>query len=255
MTAAGYSEADCTRIEELLKHYVWLRDTIRKAAVEELDTKAYEADMRHLIDHYINAEDPKKISNFEDVPLVDLIVKTGIADAIAEKLSNMTSKESVAETIENNVRSKIIKESLTNPAYYEKMSELLDEIIADRKRNAIEYEDYLKRIAELAKSVQSGHAEDTPEVLKKSKALSAIYANLQPFAKGQAAEGKAPYDKDQLLELAQQIDTTVHKAKQDGFRGHEGKERKIMGALLPLLNHDAAEVMRLFEIIKQQAEY
>ena len=255
MSAAGYSEADCTRIEERLQHYVKLRDTIRNASGEVLDVKAYEADMRHLIDHYINADEPKKISDFEGISLVELIVKTGIADAIAEKLSNMTSKESVAETIENNVRSKIIKESLTNPAYYEKMSELLDEIIADRKRKAIEYEEYLRRIAELAKSVQSGHAEDTPEVLKKSKALSAIYANLQPFAKGQAAEGKAPYNKDQLLELAQQIDATVHKAKQDGFRGHEGKERKIMGALLPLLNHDAAEVMRLFDIIKQQAEY
>ena len=255
MTAAGYSEADCKRIEEQLKHYVWLRDTIRNASGEVLDVKAYEADMRHLIDNYINAEDPKKISNFEDVPLVELIVKTGIADAIAEKLSNMKSKESVSETIENNVRSKIIKESLINPAYYEKMSELLDEIIADRKRKAIDYEEYLKRIAELAKNVQSGHAEDTPEVLKKSKALAAIHSNLQPFVAKQVEEGQAPYSKDQLLELAQQIHTTVLKVKQDDFRGHEGKERKIMAALLPLLNHNAEEVIRLFDIIKQQAEY
>ncbi|MCH6256545.1 HsdR family type I site-specific deoxyribonuclease [Puniceicoccaceae bacterium K14] len=255
MTATGYSKADCTRITGHLKHYVWLRDTIRKAAVEELDTKAYEADMRHLIDNYINAEDPKKISNFEDVPLVDLIVKTGIADAIAEKLGNMKSKESVAETIENNVRSKIIKESLTNPAYYDKMSELLDEIIADRKRKAIEYEEYLKRIAALAKNVQSGHTENTPKVLKKSKALAAIYANLQPFSAQQVGEGKAPYSKDQLLELAQQIDLKVREVKQDGFRGHEGKERIIKGAILPLLNHNTAKVESLFDIIKQQAEY
>jgi type I restriction enzyme R subunit len=255
MTKAGYSEADCTRIEGQLQHYVQLRDTIRSASGEVLDVKAYEADMRHLIDHYIHASEPKKISNFEDVPLVELIVKTGIADAIAEKLGNLKSKESVAETIENNVRSKIIKESLTNPAYYEKMSALLDEIIADRKHKALEYTEYLKQIAALAKSVQSGYAEDTPEVLKKSKALSAIYENLQPFAANQAAEGQATYNKDQLLELAQQIDATVREAKQDEFRGNEGKERKIMRALLPLLNNNAAEVIRLFDIIKQQAEY
>jgi type I restriction enzyme R subunit len=36
-----------------------------------------------------------------------------------------TNEEAVAETIENNVRSKIIKEHLNDPAYYEKMSALL----------------------------------------------------------------------------------------------------------------------------------
>lgn len=255
MTEAGYSEADCTRIEGQLQHYVKLRDTIRNASGEVLDVKAYEADMRHLIDNYINSDEPKKISHFEDVSLVELIVKTGIADAITEKLSNMKSKESVAETIENNVRSKIIKESLINPVYYEKMSELLDEIIGDRKRKAIDYEEYLKRIAELAKNVQSGHTEDTPEILKQSKALAAIYENLQPFAAQQVEEGQSPFNKDQLLELAKQIHATVHETKQDGFRGHEGKERKIMAALLPLLNHNTKEVIRLFDIIKQQAEY
>ncbi len=38
------------------------------------------------------------------------------------------------------------------------MSTLLDEIIAARKAKAIEYEEYLKRIAELAKQVGAGKA-------------------------------------------------------------------------------------------------
>jgi type I restriction enzyme R subunit len=42
-----------------------------------------------------------------------LIVKTGIADAIASQLGKMKgNKEAIAETIENNVRSKIIKEGV-----------------------------------------------------------------------------------------------------------------------------------------------
>ena len=36
------------------------------------------------------------------------------------------------------------------------MSALLDEIIAARKAKAIEYEEYLQRIAELAKRVEAG---------------------------------------------------------------------------------------------------
>ncbi len=119
--------------------------------------------MRHLIDTYIQADDPRKISPFDDIPLMDLIVKTGIADAIATQLAGLKGdKNAIAETIENNVRSKIIKEHLTDPAYYEKMSALLAEIIAARKAKAIEYEEYLKRIAELAKQVEAGKADDTP---------------------------------------------------------------------------------------------
>ncbi len=59
------------------------------------------------------------------------------------------------------------------------MSALLDEIIAARKAKAIEYEEYLKRIAELAKKVEAGQAEDTPEQLKHSPALRALYNNLK----------------------------------------------------------------------------
>src|SRR5207249_9385671 len=107
----------------------------------------------------------RKISPFDNMGLLELIVKTGIADAIATHLGSLKgNKNAVAETIENNVRRKIIKEHLSDPAYYEKMSGLLDEIIAARKAKAMEYEDYLKRIAELARRVEAGQAEETPEV-------------------------------------------------------------------------------------------
>lgn len=114
------------------------------------------------------------------MPLLDLIVKTGIGNAIAAQLGGLTgNKDAIAETIENNVRRTIIKEHLNDPAYYESMSALLDEIIAARKTKAIEYEQYLKRIAELVKKVDAGQAEDTPEPLRKSPALRALYNNLK----------------------------------------------------------------------------
>ena len=82
------------------------------------DLKSYEADMRHLIDTYIQADEPRKISPFDDMGLLELIVKTGIADAIALRLGQMSgNNDAVAETIENNIRSKITKEHLNNPAY------------------------------------------------------------------------------------------------------------------------------------------
>ncbi len=237
LEAAGYSEAGIGYIKQELDRYLKLREIIRKASGETLDLKAYEADMRHLIDTYIEADEPRKISPFDSMSLLDLIVKTGIANAINSLPDGLkTNKEAVAETIENNVRSKIIKEHLNDPAYYEKMSALLDEIIAARKAKAIEYEEYLKRIAELAKKVEAGQADETPEQLN-TPGRRALYNNL-----------------NQNEELAVKIDEVVKRVRPDGWRGIQAREQVIKATLYGVLQ-DEAEVERIFLIIKQQKEY
>ena len=86
---AGYSAADIARIKQQLDHYLNVREIIRKASGETLDLKAYEADMRHLIDTYIEADEPRKISPFDNMGLLELIVKTGIANAITTQLGGL----------------------------------------------------------------------------------------------------------------------------------------------------------------------
>ena len=181
LAPAGYDTAAVERIKQHLDRYLKLREIIRKASNETLDLKAYEADMRHLIDTYIKADEPRQISPFDGMSLIELIVKTGVADAIAARLGSLKdNKEAIAETIENNVRSKIIKEHLNDPTYYAKMSALLDEIIANRKRKALDYEQYLARIAELAKRVEAGQEADTPQQLN-TPGRRALYNNLRSF--------------------------------------------------------------------------
>ena len=62
-----------------------MREIIRRASGESLDLKAYEADMRHLIDTYIEADEPRKISPFDGMGLLELIVQTGVAKAITSQ--------------------------------------------------------------------------------------------------------------------------------------------------------------------------
>ena len=263
LDAAGYSSNDINRIKTQLDYFLNVREIVRKASGESLDLKAYEADMRHLIDTYIEAEEPRKISPFNDMPLLELIVKSGIANAIATQLGGMKgNKNAIAETIENNVRRKIIKEHLSDPAYYDKMSTLLDEIIMARKAKAIEYEEYLKRIAALAQRVAAGVAEDTPEQLKNSPALRAIYNNLKTGVGPSAlpervaeTPGEYTISGDPALDLAVRVDATIRHVRPDGWRGNQARENVIKRALLPLLNNDSVEVERIFLIIKAQNEY
>ncbi len=258
MEAAGYTEKEIEDIKKQLDFYLKLREEIRKASGETLDLKTYEADMRHLIDTYIQADEPETISPFGDLSLLDIIVKTGIADAINSLPEGIKgNKEAVAETIENNVRRKIIKEHLTDPAYFEEMSKLLAEIIKERKANAVRYEEYLKKIAELAEKVNKGKGEETPEILK-TPAQRALYNNL-----------------DKNEELAIQIDEAVKKSRPADWRGHQARENVIKNEIYRLLlqhwdtetdglvrepkpkykNKILSEVERIFEIIEKQSEY
>jgi type I restriction enzyme R subunit len=237
MEPAGYSTADIARIKKRIEHYLNVREIVRKASGEALDLKAYEADMRHLIDTYIEADEPRKISPFDNMSLLDLIVKSGIANAIATQLRGLKgNKEAIAETTENNVRSKIVKEHLNDPAYYDKLSALLDEIIADRKAKAIEYEEYLKRIAELATKAEAGHLGDAPAALD-TPGKRALYNNLNDDE-----------------ELALRIDDAVKSKRPDSWRGVQAREQVIKKALYEILK-DKDEVERIFVIIKAQKEY
>jgi type I restriction enzyme R subunit len=237
LEAAGYCEAEVARIKQDIDSYLKLREIIRKASGETIDLKAYEADMRHLIDTYIEADEPRTISPFDGMTLLELIVKTGIAEAINHMPGGIkNNRGAIAETIENNVRSKIIKDHLNDPAFYDTMSALLDEIIAARKAKAIDYEEYLKRISELAKKVETGQSDTTPEQIS-TPGLLALYRNL--------GQDKA---------LAITINEAVKKVRPDDWRGIQAKELVIKRALFEVLR-DVAEVERIFLIIKRHKEY
>ena len=188
-----------------MDHYLNIREIIRRASSETLDLKAFEAD------------EPRKISPFDNMGLLELIVKTGIADAINKQLGGLKGdRTAIAEVIENNVRRKIIKEHLNDPAFYEKMSTLLDEIIAARKAKAIEYEEYLKWIAEDG--------------------------------------GVYHVDGDLALATALEIDAAVKRTRPDGWRGIQAREQVIKAALFDIWK-DRDEVERTFKIIFAQREY
>ena len=237
MNAAGYSASETTQIKKYLDEYLKLREIIRLASRETIDLKPYESDMRHLINTYIEADASRKISPFDDMPLLELITKLGISEAVQSMPEGVKSNnEAVAEIIENNVRSKIIKDHLADPAFYDKMSKLLDEIVKTRKAKAIEYEQYLQEIAELVKLVEDGQEANTPSSIQ-TAGQRALYNNLEQDA-----------------ELTAQLDEAVKTNRPDGWRGVLAKEKVVKKALYDVLQ-DEKQVEKIFQILLRQREY
>ncbi len=54
-----------------------VREEVKLASGDYIDMKMYEPAMRHLLDTYIRAEESEKLSAFDDMTLVELIVERG----------------------------------------------------------------------------------------------------------------------------------------------------------------------------------
>ena len=133
MNEAGYSDAEAQEIKEEVRHYQNVSQEIKLASGDYVDLKAYEPDMRHLIDTYIGAEESETLSTLGDTPLFQLIVENGpgAMDLLPGGVRN--SEAAAAATIENNIRRLIVDRSEVNPRYYEHISRLLNDIIRRRR--------------------------------------------------------------------------------------------------------------------------
>lgn len=234
---AGYSSERANRIKEIVEEARKAYEVIKKASGEYLDLKAYEADMRQLIDRYIKADEPRKISDFDDLPLLDLIAKLGMEKAVDELERTLGKDEgAVAETIENNVRITIVKGQTSDPVFYGKMSLALAEIIRARKEKAISYEEYLQQMAELARQIKVGSESVLPSSIR-TPGLKALFHNLG--------------DDEQM---ALMVHEAILAKRPDQFRGNFQKEQVVKQAIYDCVG-DAALTNKLFDIISNHREY
>lgn len=238
MTEAGYTASQIEQIKQEVDHFEKARMEVKLASGDYIDLKMYEPAMRHLIDTYIRAEESRKISAFDDMTLIQLIVERG-EDATKELPEGIASNPpAMAEAIENNLRRVIIDEQPINPKYYEKMSDLLDALIRERKQEATNYEAYLKKLVELTKKVVNPSGGVAYPKSLNTAAKRALYDNL-----------------GNNEELAIALNKDILATRKDNWRGNVIKEREVLYAIQKHITDDA-EAERVFELVKnQQADY
>jgi len=238
MTAAGYSDAEAQSIRAEIAHYANVRDEVKLGAGEDIDFKQYEAGMRHLLDTYISAKPSEVVSDFKDTGLIQLIVQMG-AGAI-DKLPDGIKQdpEAVAETITNNIRKLIIDERALNPKYYDKMSQLLDAILEERRQGALDYKEYLSKLLDQAQKLGTGES----DTAYPAWAITGEKRALVDFF-------------DPKQELAIVVDHVVRTTKPDSWVGNPMKERKVKRAIRQSLPAGFDQLDELFELVKARHEY
>lgn len=234
--ASGFNDLKMAQYRNEVERALNVRNAVRLHSGDAVDFKLFEPAMRHLIDTYIKADDSEVVSDLDDISLLDLVASKGAGAANVAGKAMGGKKENVAEAIENNVRKLIIDETPVNPKFYEKMSELLTDLVKQRRDEAIAYAEYLERIADLVRQAKQGHSEAYPDGIR-TPGQKALYDNLGN-------------DKD----AACAVDDALRANAPDGWRDNRMKERLVRRCIADALpkTFDADVI---FEIVKAQHEY
>lgn len=232
----GYSEAERKEYAECAKKYDALKREIELRSNDHIDMRRYEPDMRQVLDLYVKAEDSEVIAKLDDTSFLDIVAAQNEEQLndLPDELKDEYGRAS-AETVEANLREVIRKDSPFNPAYYGKLSIILQELIDKRKKEMLDYEEYMKELIELVKKARGKSANSYPESIK-TPGMRALYDNL----------GQNEY-------LAIRAHEVIKENALVGFRDNRLKQRKLIKALAKLLGDEIAQ--KIYDIIKLHDEY
>lgn len=127
--------------------YQKLRENVKIRYSEKVDHREYEAKMQKLLDDDVIATDIMKIT--EPVEISDNV-------KFEEEVAKMSTKRGKADTIRTRMEKTIIEKAPTDPAYYKKFSERIEETISDYRAKRISDDEYFKRMQEIYKDYKNG---------------------------------------------------------------------------------------------------
>ncbi len=242
----NYSKKDVENIRKKIYGYNRVKEMIRLASNDYIDLKPYESDMRYILDTYIKADDSKVISKLNEMSLVELLIEKNLSESIVTLVDDLPGdKNAKAETIANNMKHEIVKKIDKNPKYYGKLSEMLEQIIEQRRIDALEYEEYLNKVVEIANlTLHPENSGKYPESIKSNEAKRALY------------------DYFENEEIAISINNVIKNSIRTDWKNNQQKQRLIKKAIFEKLkeyyndeNEASNYVEEIFNIIERHEEY
>ncbi|WQT16273.1 type I restriction endonuclease subunit R [Helicobacter pylori] len=232
-----YSKEEMQQIKQEAEFYRHLQKAIGLSSGDSVDLKSYSEDMRRILDTYIKATDSETLIKIEDQGLCEVLAQMDINDFNKALSQVFKNESSMAESIANNTKKRIIEKEASDPKYYEKLSSLLNDLILQFREKKLTYLEYLQQIQALAKKVIDKEDRNYPKKIN-TNALKTLYDNL-----------------DENEALALEIDACIRDNKKDGWVGHNQKEKNLKIALRKIIKDDEVLLENVFNLAKHIEEY
>lgn len=169
----------------------------RYDTIEEVDFGKYEKQMQKLLDTFISAEEVNQLTKLVNIFDQDF----------ERELERVVGDNARADTILSATTKVITEKREQNPAYYDKLSRRIQEILDAYKAGRLSDEEKLKQAKDIRSLLMRKNGEDSdqyPEKIKKSPITRSFYDNLAPlldqtsnniYGSDRAAEPQTSYGK------------------------------------------------------------
>ncbi|GAA8594545.1 HsdR family type I site-specific deoxyribonuclease [Helicobacter pylori] len=231
-----YSKEEMQKIKQEAEFYRHLQKAVGLSSGDSVDLKSYSEEMRRILDAYIKATDSETLIKIEDQGLCEVLAQMNVNDFNKALSQAFKNESSMAESIANNTKKRIIEKEASDPKYYEKLSSLLNDLINQFREKKLTYLEYLQQIHDLAKQVIYKENKNYPKKIN-TNALKTLYDNL-----------------DENEALALETDACIRGNKKDGWVGHNQKEKNLKIALRKIIN-DEGLLENAFNLAKHIKEY
>ena len=166
-----FSQSQIQEYKSKMKFYSSLRASIKIRYHENVDFGKYEKQMQKLLDTFISAEDVHQLTKLVNIFDADF----------EDEIERIVGNNARADTILSAVSATITEKMDSNPAYYEKLSLRIKEIIEEHKKHRLSDEEKLKNAKDVRNMLLSAEKEENknyPPSLKSNKCARAIYDNI-----------------------------------------------------------------------------
>lgn len=186
---------DQERYRQDLKFFGNLRVAVQRRYAERISYTEYEPKIKKLIDTHVGTGQVEQIT-----PLVDIFDQ----EAFAKEVEKVTEPSGKADTIAHRLQKTISERWQEDPAFYEKFSKMLEEVIRAFREQRIAATQYLKQVTEIMTSVVNRVDEEIPSVLNGHNEAKAFYGVVNGVAESLGAGGDAT--RQASAEIALRID-------------------------------------------------
>jgi type I restriction enzyme R subunit len=153
-----------------------LRTAVRKRYQEDIDFRRYEERVRKLLDTHIQATEvitlTKPVNIFDERAFNAAVAEQGTPASKADMIASLT-KRTITERMEE------------DPVYFKRISELIEQAIADHRAQRLSDLEYLNRVEEAREQVVRPKHDDAPERIRGNPAAVAFFhameKELAPF--------------------------------------------------------------------------
>jgi type I restriction enzyme R subunit len=181
-----------------LKFFHNLRMSVKIRYAEAVDFRDYEQKIRKLLDSHIDAKGVRQLT--EEVEIFD-------REKFDELVADLTSPRARAEAILNHLKRTALENMETDPAYYRKFSQMVEDTLKAIEAGRLSELEALKIATELRDEEVTGTRKDLPGELHKFRDAPAYFGIMEEIL------GSDRLSRNQMGEIAIEIEKIIEARK------------------------------------------